>query len=464
MNLASIFKEQSKVGGVHVSDESIKFFLIEKRKNTPLSESINFHSINLPKELIISGEIKDPGKLTVLLKQARREINSKFEYIMLSLPTEVFYSKTYNYPRSLQGEKLVDVMKLNISMQLPFPESESSASWEITENEDQLKVFLAACKKNILEQHLTCFKAAGFKIVAIEPEGVSLSRLLDAKTPNNIILYNTLGTKLTSWLFSKNKLFFARSSAIPGTKTTNSQKIEVEKLENYAESELSSVSTFALSAFKFPDSIDSILKTKKLNSEWAFVLGAALRGVEDQKTDTGISLLPLRPNEAFKYQKITSFAGLMSNVVIGVSIFFVCAYLAGWLFIASIQARTSITIDSFPGNPGDANIEEQVKELNALSSYGVLINSSTRNWSEIISEIREKSTDQVKITNVSFSGDSDLITLNGLAKSRSDINIYRKKLETSAIFTEVKLPLTNLEQKGDIPFTVSFKIKNPVSR
>jgi len=48
-----------------------------------------------------------------------------------------------------------------------------------------------------------------------------------------------------------------------------------------------------------------------------------------------------------------------------------------------------------------------------------------------------------------------------MAGDRDTLNLFRDKLKTSAILTNINLPLTNLDQKSDIPFTISFDLKNP---
>jgi Tfp pilus assembly protein PilN len=87
--------------------------------------------------------------------------------------------------------------------------------------------------------------------------------------------------------------------------------------------------------------------------------------------------------------------------------------------------------------------------------------STTPNWSILIDEINSRTVDGIIISNFIAPSVNDIISISGMASNRDTLNQFKKKLQDSPYLTSVEMPITNLEQKGDIPFSVTFRIKDP---
>ena len=53
--------------------------------------------------------------------------------------------------------------------------------------------------------------------------------------------------------------------------------------------------------------------------------------------------------------------------------------------------------------------------------------------------------------------------LTGISTDMETLNQFKKSLQSSTYLASIELPITNLEQKTDIPFSISFKLKDPNS-
>ena len=53
------------------------------------------------------------------------------------------------------------------------------------------------------------------------------------------------------------------------------------------------------------------------------------------------------------------------------------------------------------------------------------------------------------------------MTITGVSKDRETLNLFKKSLQESPYITGVELPINNLEQKENIPFSISFHLKDP---
>jgi len=199
-------------------------------------------------------------------------------------------------------------------------------------------------------------------------------------------------------------------------------------------------------------------------SKWLTSIGAAIRGEIPNGQDSLISLLPVGTVEAYKYQNVKIFIGLVRNLIIGVSIFFIGAFLASYFLIFSLSQTINNTITSITIPPVSADTAEKQNLINRVNSLTLLSQSiliDTPNWSILIDEINSKAIDGIIISNFAAPSISDSMTITGIARNRTVLNLFKKSLQESNYLSSVELPITNLEQKGDIPFSVSFKLRDP---
>jgi Tfp pilus assembly protein PilN len=108
-------------------------------------------------------------------------------------------------------------------------------------------------------------------------------------------------------------------------------------------------------------------------------------------------------------------------------------------------------------------VEQKIQNANELISTTAGILKTSPRWSILLDELQASVIDGITINSLSLPAAEDTITLTGLARDRATLNQYRDKLKSSPMLQDVKLPLTNLEQREGIPFTMSFMLKNPNS-
>ncbi len=199
-------------------------------------------------------------------------------------------------------------------------------------------------------------------------------------------------------------------------------------------------------------------------SKWLISVGAVIRGEISQGEDNQISLLPVSTAEAYKYQKIKTFITLIRNISIGVSIFFLITFCAAYLFIFSISQTINNRISTISITPISPEINKKqtlIKEVNSLTLVSQSILSTTPNWSILIDEINSRIIDGIIVSSFGAPSVSDTMSLIGIARNRDILNQFKKSLQGSDYLTSVDLPIKNLEQKGDIPFSISFRLKDP---
>ena len=90
-----------------------------------------------------------------------------------------------------------------------------------------------------------------------------------------------------------------------------------------------------------------------------------------------------------------------------------------------------------------------------------VILSTTPHWSILLEDINSRVISGILITNFSAVSIAEHMSMTGTAKDRNTLNLFKKSLQDSIYLTEVELPIKNLEQKVDIPFSISFRLNDP---
>jgi len=111
--------------------------------------------------------------------------------------------------------------------------------------------------------------------------------------------------------------------------------------------------------------------------------------------------------------------------------------------------------------PDIAQKESWIKNLNSIVSASNEILSSTINWSILLDEINSRVINGITISDFSITSINEKINITGISKDRETLNKFKKSLQESTYLTGIELPVTNIGQKGDIPFSVSFSLKDP---
>lgn len=523
MNLLSLFTREELVAGLEISDNFLRLALLKKSKipapkivkipttkaakvPLPTEKSENQQDVStapisvenkkevpilektevvfLIEEPLEAGIIKDgivinKESLAKSLKELFKKTNPKVKFAVVSIPAEHAYFKIFSFPKTIQEERLEETMKLTIGFQLPVVPEQVYLDWEKTEGQNQNEVFLTTMPKPVANSYIEALNLAGLRIVAVEISPLSALRSVEIKENSQFVLKIPSLSGVGIYFVKNGKIWFARF--LP-EKFINKKSFDDEskKLSDFFEFTGESIGDpidnigpksiewIELDKLKISNQMatlgESRLNERTDSSKWLVSLGAALRGLMPRHEDNLISLMPVGTEEAYEYQKMATFAEFISSISIGLSIFFSAAFLIAWIFISSIQQQTSKQIENLTALPvpeDAAILEEQTKELNdALSVSTSLINTMPK-WSAVLDELKGRVISDIIIVNLSLPSPSDIFGVNGIAKNRSQLNLFKKSLEGSEMFMDINLPLANLEQKENIPFSISFRLKNP---
>ena len=470
MSILNLLTKEKKIAGIEISDSFVRvvFFRVPQKATKGKNKQLVLIEEVLPGGIIDQGIVTDKIRFSKTLKNIWSKVNFDADYAIVAIPNDKIFSRIFSFPRTVQEYKLRETMDLVINYQLPMKADDIYLGWEHVSDSHLLKeILLSSIRKDIANSYIEAFEMAGIKILALESLLASIGRTIKLNPDNTTIFAKTTPASSTIFILKGTVLRFAR--VLPNDfLSANKLKAEIQNIKTSFEADAKEpIIEISLDDVTIRDeyAVPEISKlTPEARSKWLPALGALIRGEIPRGEDQLISLLPVGTKEAYAYQKATTFFRLIQNLTVGVSVFFVCAFIAVYAFIfvlseIATRATTSFSIDAV--SPELLAKENLINKVNTLTSASGNILATTPVWSALLENIEAHIIDGITISNFSAPSILDQMSLVGTARDRSTLNQFKKSLQDSESFTEVDLPLTNLEQKGDIPFSISFRLKNP---
>jgi Tfp pilus assembly PilM family ATPase len=465
MNLLKIISNDIQISGLEISDNSLRFCRLKKDHTGLKAEHLIEE--NLSKKDTLDNEIAFTAKLSKFVKK------NKIKYVIVSIPSDDIFVKTYSFPDLIPDEKIKESMNLTIDSQLPQKKRDLYCDWMVTKNNDKKNVLLTYIYRKKIDSLTAIAKKVGLKIIAIESLAMSLARSI--KQTNNeatlIIEKGLISTSLSVIL--NNQLIFTLS--IPNNKFDKNIKKEIQRVVSYHDwlniyiKNSILVGNFEKEELKkiplkiiLPETIQEINNFSN-ETNWFISLGAALRGLIPRKDDRMVSLMEISTRKAYKQEKIKSFTNFFINLTTVFSIFFIAVFIAAWSFIMVVQNNYIKQITSFNlsiDSENSSKLKDRATNFNKYVGEAAILASKEPHWSIVIEEIRKKIVNGVIVNNLSLQSSDGIFSISGIATDRETINQLKKSFESSTLFDEVNIPLNNLGKKINIPFSITFKIKS----
>jgi Tfp pilus assembly PilM family ATPase len=464
MNLVSLFTKKERIAGLEISDAYLRIALltIKEKEGIKKAEVVFLKEEPLTQGIVVDGIIQNKNLFSSTLKKLLKGLPTKLKFGIISLPPNKVYSHTFTFPKSVEGRRLEETIKLAVDFQLPMKPTDVYLDWEKVEPAEESKIFLAAAPKAVVDDYLAAADSVGFGIIAVEFHPISFGRVIDLPKNESAIVTSRYESGVVISVIRDWNPEFSRylpKEYLAGDSITE----EVRKVKDFYESKDGKIGkVIDLSESKAAGKLGHDAKLQPESGKWLVSVGAALRGLLPRADDNLVSMMPVGTEEAYEYHKAIVFAKLLSDFTIGLSIVFSATFIGTWLFMLSMQ-QNLITLSGDYGTnmvlPADTvSLENRAASFNSLmAAAGEIIGGSPR-WSVVFEEIRAKLVPGISINTADFNLSS--LFISGTAKNRNQLNSFKQSLESSPLFAGVTLPLTNLNQKENIPFSMSLSLKD----
>jgi type IV pilus assembly protein PilM len=205
----SLFNNNLNAFGLDISDRSIKVAQIKKVNN-----KLQLHAYgreDIPRELIVGGEIKEREEVIKLIEKAvsSSKINPiKSKFVVYSIPEPKGFIRVMKIKR-VREEDIEDTIKYEAQQLFPINIEDSYIDWSVLPSEDSksktMEILVAAVPQLLVDSYSSILRDAGLKPVAAEIESIAITRsLIDKKQSSKPVLVIDLGRDRTSFIIFKN--------------------------------------------------------------------------------------------------------------------------------------------------------------------------------------------------------------------------------------------------------------------
>ncbi|MEK7538803.1 MAG: hypothetical protein AAB552_03095 [Patescibacteria group bacterium] len=475
MNILNLLTQKKNVVGIEISDSLIRiaFFRAPKKlshkknkeKNLAPHDELILVEEPIPSNIIADGVVIDKDLLAKTLQLLRTKIKIDTNYAIVSIPDNKIYSRIFSFPKSVGDTRIPEAMRLAISLQLPIKTESAYLDWErVFDTHGTNEILLSTIDRTVAQGYVEALDKAGWKMVALESHLASIARSIKLPPNQTTLLTEKFPDGTTVFSVKNGSLRFARTlplASVPEERVAR----EVRNIKSFLESDSKTpIIEQAIMEAHIRDDYAEHPALTAPKAKWLIPLGALIRGQIPEGRDNLISLLPVGTEEAYAYQKASIFMVLFRNITIGVSIFFMVAYLGAYLFVLFLSqnaVKTISTLSSYSVPPELIQKEAMITHTNGMTQAGEAILKETPVWSGVIEEVLSRVTENIIISTFSTGTVGDKMSVVGVSGNRDSLNRFKKSLQASPMFADVELPLTNLEQKTNIPFSVAFRLKDP---
>lgn len=491
MDFLNLLIPKEKIIGLEIGTQKMRMLYL-KRDSFGNVRIQGKAEVNLDDDVIIFGVIKNKKKLSSALMKLKENFKPKSEFspfAIVTIPQNSVYSDVLSFPKYLKNDQLIEAISFNAATSLPLPLAECYMDWQVIESgETKNKVLISTIPKKIADDYIDVLKGNGFKLIALEPAALSISRAADTSYSTALFLYLT-EEGATSMIYSNKNCYFSQFESwqeLSGGKgisnladLNKSLQSKIKNLARYFEKHydpikikkvlLMSEGFNADEIIRNIDSADLPIEKAKSNIfeinnyDWIPAAGAAARGFIPRSDDTIISLLPVGTESLYDNQKALSFSKSIFAVIFSLGCFYIAAFISYFSFISylgssidkQMASRNNIT---FPAE--DLKIEQETKEFNAYVGDLALVYPKVKaDYGASLDKITGSNSFGVSMNNINMTDLAGPITISGVAVSRESLNSLRLQFENSPSFKNVKFSVQNIAQKNNIPFNISLYLQ-----
>lgn len=101
--------------------------------------------------------------------------------------------------------------------------------------------------------------------------------------------------------------------------------------------------------------------------------------------------------------------------------------------------------------------DQQFNQINTQIFQTIKLEKDQLYWSKLLVKLSQIIFPGISLDSLSTSDYT--VTLRGKADNRDDLILFKEKLENETCFSDINLPLSNLVNKDNIEFQISFKVE-----
>lgn len=430
-------------------------------------------TLKLTPGLIVRGRVKKPQALSQVLAQFLKGQKLKTRFVAVGLSEVATFSRTLELP-DLPTEELSDAVRWQVEPLLPMSLNEAYLDWLLLDKKaGRVRVLVMALPSKVVEAYAKILEGLAYQPVAFEPTSLSLARLVKKETPGSLVIEikangavlvvvgNSGDIELTSTASFSEKdrqeeLLTATASLLSFYQKKFGQDKKVAKIFLCGPQANNSL----VRALKQKTSLEvSLVAIKPLVV--AATVSLATKDVAAPIDETTINLIPPRIQGVYdRVEKGRVLGNWIKLWLFGLFlIFFVFSVTAAQVYFGLKNLEGQIISLQVGITPQMRLVEEQAKLVNHRAQQILTLADSQSDLVALIITIQEAAPDQVSLKHLALDFNQNQIVVNGLSENRDQLLAFQDSLEATNQFSQVRVPLSSLEQETNVNFTISLSAK-----
>jgi type IV pilus assembly protein PilM len=175
----NFFKRKVKAMiGLDISSTSVKLLVLSRHGKSYRVESYGVKA--LPIGSVIEKNISDEGAVADVIRQVVTQSKCKLKDTAVAVAGSSVITKVIDMPAGMDEDALEAQITIEADQYIPFPLDEVSIDFEVLsvadENPEQVKVLLAACRRENVELRSSVIESAGLHPKVVDVEAYAIER------------------------------------------------------------------------------------------------------------------------------------------------------------------------------------------------------------------------------------------------------------------------------------------------
>ena len=220
-----------QLAGLDISSSSVK--LVELSGDEATGYRVEAYAVELlPKDAVQDGNIADIDAVSEAVRRALRRAGTSTRNVAMALPASAVITKKIYLPDGLRDHEMEFHVESEANQYIPFPLDEVNLDFQVLGRSpgspDDVEVFVAASRKERVEDRVAVAESAGLKTVIMDIESLaneSAFSLVEARLPKGakgrtIALADIGANVLNMSVMRDGVQIYAREQAIGGARLT----------------------------------------------------------------------------------------------------------------------------------------------------------------------------------------------------------------------------------------------------
>ena len=447
---------QRNSAGLAIHNDCLRFIEIDEERNI-----IRQETVPLGEGCIINGTIKDFSILGTAFAQLYKIVGRLREPVTIGLPSGETIIRLLNMP-NMSIDDVRGTIDLNFDEYFPYPRIDAvfdtirvMTPADVHER-DEITVMAVSAKREMVEHLLEIARKCGLPAGAVEPLNFAMLRAIPEAQEGLSLFADP--TSIVA-LYNGNGIFYRAANNLNGAHDIlNTMQFMATQYRH------ARVGKLILAGLNFQAGGDSQLEIVNVTDEFFVAQGLALRNEPDTQR------LDIRPQEYVELERRRySFNPnrlLFWGLLVGFIMLSAGTISFAWMRVAELEialedkriANSDLLAQRDRLQKTNADLETRKKYTERIldflrSDIPVL---------EIMNAIESNTTVGVKLENADFSRNSVTgvtVILDGKASTEKAILTMTEGLKSNDMFTDVRLPVSQKAQTGQIVFKIILRAK-----